>query len=144
MPVLGFDTHAYVKKLRDSGMPEAQAEIQLEALVVLLEERTVTREDFEIHKVELRNNFKQLERDIKELEVKLETGLRELDGKVETGLRALEVKLETGLKELDGKIEREIAGVKRDIKELEMRLLLRLGALLVVAIGAIAILVKLL
>ncbi len=36
MPAVAFDTHAYVRKLRDVGVPEAQAEVQIEALVVLL------------------------------------------------------------------------------------------------------------
>ena len=115
MPALAFDTHAYVKKLRDAGVPEAQAEIQLEAIVAILEKRIATKEDLDLQKVEI-------QRDIKELDVKLETGLRELDVKLES----------------------QIAGVKRDIKELEMRLLIRLGALLMIGIGAVATLVKLL
>ena len=73
------------------------------------------REDLDLQKVEI-------QRDIKELDVKLETGLRELDVKLES----------------------QISGVKRDIKELEMRLLIRLGALLMIGIGAVATLVKLL
>ncbi len=162
MPALAFDTHAYVKKLRDAGVPEAQAEIQLEAIVAILEKRIATKDDLELRKTELRSYIKELDvklereiaevkRDIKKLDVKLEReiagvkrDIKELDVKLETGLRELEVKLETGLRELGVKLEREIAGVKRDIKELEMRLLLRLGALLTVAVGAIAALVKLL
>ncbi len=97
MPALAFDTHAYVKKLRDAGVPEAQAEIQLEAIVAILEKRIATKEDLDLQKAEI-------QRDIKELDVKLETRL----------------------------------------KELEMRILIRLGGLLVVGIGVIATLIKLL
>ncbi|HEX9732577.1 MAG TPA: hypothetical protein VGG06_11390 [Thermoanaerobaculia bacterium] len=144
MPALAFDTHAYVKKLREAGVPEAQAEVQIEAIVAILEKRMVTKEDLELRTVEI-------QRDIKELDVKLSRDLKELDAKLEReiaevrrDIKELEIKLSRDLKELEVKLEREIAGVRRDIKELEMRLLVRLGALLVVGIGAIATLIKLL
>ncbi|MBF0350235.1 MAG: DUF1640 domain-containing protein [SAR324 cluster bacterium] len=41
-------------------------------------------------------------------------------------------------------VKRDIQEVKRDIKELEMRMTIRLGSLMVVAVGAMATLVKLL
>jgi hypothetical protein len=134
---IAFDTYAYVRKLRDAGVPEVQAEIQVEAMAALIEERVATRQD----QMQLEASLK---RDFREMEVKLETRIRELEVKLETGIKELEVKLETGIKELEVKLETEIASVKRDIKELEMRLLLRLGALGVVGIGAIATLIKLL
>ncbi len=81
-----FDTHAYVKRLKNAGMPEEQAEIQAEALVTLIEDRLATKQDL--------------------------------------------FSLETSL--------------KRDLKEFEMRLLIRLGGLLVVAVGAVATLIKIL
>ncbi len=107
MPALAFDTHAYVKKLRDAGMPEKQAEVQVEAIAGLIEERVATKQDLaEIHRdiAELHRDIAELHRDIKELEVKLETSL----------------------------------------KELESRLIIRLGGLFFVAIGALATLIKLL
>ena len=111
MPALAFDTHAYVKKLRDAGVPEAQAEIQVEAIVAILEKRMVTREDLELHKTEILREIAEVKRDIAE---------------VRRDVKELDVKLETRL------------------KELEMRLLIRLGSLLLVGIGAIATLVKVL
>ncbi len=45
MPALAFDTHAYVKKLRDAGVPEAQAEILLEVIVAVLKQRLAAKED---------------------------------------------------------------------------------------------------
>ncbi|HEX9735901.1 MAG TPA: coiled-coil domain-containing protein [Thermoanaerobaculia bacterium] len=122
MPAIAFDTHAYVKKLRDAGVPEAQAEIQIEAIVAILEKRMATKEDLELRTVEIQREIAEVKRDIKELDVKIE---REIAG------------VRRDIKELDVKLS-------RDIKELEMRLLVRLGALLVVGIGAIATLIKLL
>ncbi len=116
---LAFDTYSYVKKLRDAGVPEQQAEVQVAAIASILHDRMVTKED---HR-----------RDLKELETSLKRDLKEL-----------ETSLKRDIKELETKLEGEIAGVRRDIKELEMRLLIRLGTLLVVGIGVIATLVKVL
>ncbi|MBF0435750.1 MAG: hypothetical protein HQL77_10300 [Magnetococcales bacterium] len=42
---IAFDTHAYVKKLREAGVDERQAEVQAEALVGLVEDRLATKRD---------------------------------------------------------------------------------------------------
>ncbi len=140
MPAVAFDTHAYIKKLRDAGVPEAQAEIQIEAIVEVLEKRMATKEDLELHKVEIQRDIKGLERDIKELGTKLERDVKELDAKLERAV----AELKRDIKELDVKLETRLKELEMGFKELEMRLLIRLGGLLVVGIGAIATLIKLL
>ncbi len=48
------------------------------------------------------------------------------------------------LKELETRLTRDIAEVKRDIRESEQRTIIRLGSMMVVAVGVVAALVKLL
>ena len=48
------------------------------------------------------------------------------------------------LAELGANLQRELAEIRRDMKELELRLTIRLGAMMVVAVGVVATLVKLL
>ncbi len=86
MAVLAFDTHAYVKKLRDAGVPEVQAEIQVQAIAAIIEERMATKQDLELHKA-------AIQRDLKEVETRLEVRIKELDVKLETRLRELEMRL---------------------------------------------------
>ncbi|MGH8534148.1 MAG: DUF1640 domain-containing protein, partial [Gammaproteobacteria bacterium] len=63
-------------------------------------------------------------------------------------MKELEVALKREIEELRGSIKREIeelrADLKRDLKELEYRMTIKLGAMLAVAVGAMAALVKLL
>lgn len=40
-----FDTHAYVKKLTAAGLPEAQAEVQAEAIAELVNDQLATKRD---------------------------------------------------------------------------------------------------
>ena len=64
-------------------------------------------------------------RDVKELEVALKRDIEELRGGVRRDIEALR------------------ADLKRDMKELEYRMTIKLGAMLAVAVGAMATLVKL-
>ncbi|MXZ33671.1 MAG: DUF1640 domain-containing protein [Acidobacteria bacterium] len=75
MTTIVFDTHAFVKKLAEAGMPEKQAEVLARSQATLIKETLAT---------------------------------------------------------------------KQDLKELELRLTIRLGSMMVVAIGVVAALVKLL
>jgi len=43
-----FDTLQYVKKLKEAGVPEKQAEVQAEALHEIIDERLATKEDLKL------------------------------------------------------------------------------------------------
>ncbi len=63
-------------------------------------------------------------------------------------LKELELRLKRDMKELEMRLKRDIQELKRDMQEMELRLkhdlTVRLGSMMVVAIGVIAALVKLL
>ena len=65
---IAFDTYAFVKKLKEAGMPEEQAGILAETHAELIEERLATKRD-------LREMETALTRDIKELELQLKHDL---------------------------------------------------------------------
>ena len=79
MAAIMFDTHAFVKELTDTGMPEPQAEVLARTHATLIDEKLVTKDD-----------------------------------------------------------------LKRELREMELRLTIRIGSMLVVAIGVVVALVKLL
>ncbi|HUJ77001.1 MAG TPA: hypothetical protein VL359_19200 [bacterium] len=94
---IAFDTHAYVKKLVAAGMPEAQAEVQAEALGDLALTHLATKQD------------------LSDLEQRMDT-------------RFKEAALQTDAR----------------LKELELRLTLRLGAMPAAAVAIVVALIKLL
>lgn len=57
MSTLVFDTHQYIKKLREAGMPEKQAEVQSEALKEIIDNNLATKNDIE----KLSNKIERLE-----------------------------------------------------------------------------------
>ena len=115
MGAVAFDTHKYVKSLVSAGMPEPQAEIIADKQAELVTEQLATKAD-----------VTDIRRDMKQMEARLQ-------GEIVTVKRDMK-QMETGL--------------KRDMKEmetrLEHRLTLRLGSMMVVAVGVVAALVKLL
>lgn len=68
MGTVVFDTYNYVKRLKAVGMPEAQAEVQAEAIATLVDENLVTRQHFDARIRELELAF---ERQIAEVKADL-------------------------------------------------------------------------
>jgi len=58
-------------------------------------------------------------------------------------IKELEVTLRSDIKQLDLKIEQTRSDLARDLKDLEYRMTIKLGTLMVVAVGAMATLAKL-
>jgi len=94
MAATTFDTHKFIRKLKDSGMPEAQAEAIADA-------------------------FKDAQSEA-------------------------ELATKRDLKELEAALKRDIDDLRRDMREMEQRLIIKLGGMMMAAIAIVATLVKLL
>ncbi|MBF0602549.1 MAG: DUF1640 domain-containing protein [Nitrospirae bacterium] len=159
---LMFDSLAYAKKLKAAGVPEAQAEIQAETIVEWMEDRLATKLELEHVRADLKRDIKELDakvesvradlkRDIESVRAELKRDIKELDAKVESvradlkrDIELIRADLKRDIQELDAKVESVRSDLKRDIKELEQRMVIKLGSLMFVAVGAMAALVKLL
>jgi len=119
MTAIAFDTLKFAKRLKEGGFTDQQAETLAQAEAEFIEQSLASKRDVKELEVALK-------RDVKELEVTLKRDIEELRGGVKRDVEALH------------------ADLKRDMKELEYRMTIKLGAMLVVAVGAMAALVKLL
>jgi hypothetical protein len=81
---LPFDTHSYVKRLVAAGMPEAQAEVQADALAEFVLSQLANKQDLQQAKTDL-------ERRIEEVRTELKADFRESElrviAKLESELR---------------------------------------------------------
>ena len=120
----------FAKRLKEGGFTDQQAEALAQAEAEFIEQNLTTK------------------RDLKELEVALKRDIEELRADLKRDLKELETAIQRDVKELDVGLKRDIeelrADLKRDLREIEYRMTIKLGALLVVAVGAMATLVKLL
>ena len=108
--VYAFDTLGYAKRLRDSGVSQAQAEAHAEATRDFVMGQLVTQHDLQAAVALLDNKFALFDNKLALLDNKFDNKLGLLDNKLDT---------------------------------LSLRLTVRLGAMIVVAIGLLATILKL-
>ena len=113
-----FDTHAFVKRLTKAGMPEDQAEVLANGQADLYER--------------LEQKLGALERTLRNELEKVRAELEHDIDKVQTNLETVRAELEISKTEL-----------KRDIKEMEQKLTIKLSAFLVIGITVLTVLDKL-
>ena len=119
-----FDTHAFVKRLTQVGMPEDQAEILAKGQSDLYE-RLVTKEYFEFTlSHELEKLRTELKHDIAQVKAELKHELDQHKAANRQALKELELTL------------------THNMKEMEQKLIIKLGALLGVSVMILAALIK--
>ena len=149
MPAVTFDTLKFANQLKTAGVPVTHAEAEAKALSEIFETNLgelATKEDLH-HEIDgLRHEVKELETglrqeigDLRHEMKELETGLRHEMGNLETGLRHEMGNLEIGLRH-------EISDLRKDIdtklEKLELRMTIKLGSIVVVALGAFTVIFK--
>ncbi len=151
MAAIAFDKLKYAKRLKDAGVPDKQAEAEVEALAEALEvnlKDLPTKDDLTRETGLLRRDLKELEtslkRDMKELESSLKRDIKELEGSQKRDLKELETSLKHDLTESESRLKHENGLMRLEMRDIERRMTIKLGGLMVVAVGAVATLVKLL
>ncbi|MFL9824774.1 hypothetical protein [Rhodoplanes sp. SY1] len=116
--VLAFDTLGYAKRLRDGGVPEPQAEAHAEAARDYIMVELVTKTD-------------------------LAAAVDRVDGMIE----ALRTEMELRFQHLDSRFDGRFDCLRNDvdakIERLSLQLTIRLGALMVAGLGALAVILRL-
>ena len=117
-----FDTLAYAKRLRGAGLTDEQAVVHAEALATALGEILVTKQD--LNELATKDDLHRLELATKE---EFASVRQEMSSEFASVRR-----------EMSG----EFAAVRQDMRALELRLTLRMGALISIGIGALAAILK--
>ncbi|MCG5514527.1 MULTISPECIES: CCDC90 family protein [unclassified Ectothiorhodospira] len=150
MSMLAFDSHSHVKRLMAAGFTEAQAEAQTQALLDLLENRLVTKDDIRhlATKDDLHDLESSLRQDIGTLESSLRQDMTTLESSLRQGMAAMESSLRRDLasredlKNMDSALRKDMEGVKialqKDIQLLSNRLTIKLGSIMVAGITILA------
>ena len=138
-----FDTHDFVKRLTQAGMPEDQAEILSKGQSDLYE-RLVTKEYFEFT---LKHELEKLRAELKHDNEKLRTELKHDIEKVQANLEQTKAELKHDIEQAKAELKHEIetnkTELKRDIREMEQKLAIKLGSILVIGITVLSMLDKL-
>ncbi|MGE7413039.1 coiled-coil domain-containing protein [Methylobacterium tarhaniae] len=153
MTAVAFDTYALVRRLKASGLSEDQAEAITGALkdgrdsdLAQLATKADLRESVLTLKADLRESEAALKSDLRESEAALKSDLRESEANLKTelrdsvsvlrtDLRETEIRLEGRITDLAHKLDLGLAVSRAEIKVLEQRMTVKLGALVAAAVG---------
>ena len=119
---IALDTLAYARRLREAGFSEQQAEGQAQALAAAMTDTLATKQD------------------LRELEVRIDARFAQVESRfaqIDTHFEYLEKHMDTRFAEHSARFDGRLA-------DLERRITLRLGGIMVAGIGAVSALVKLL
>ncbi len=120
MALAAFDTHSFVKRLTKAGMPVEQAEALSEEQTLLITDRLATKEDLALLGKDIRREISDLRKD--------------MDAK----FAGVDAKLASMEERFDAKHESLRKDISHEIRELESRLMVKLGGLVVAGIVVIA------
>jgi len=139
---MSFDTLRAANRLRDeAGFNEVQAAVLVDTFAAGFAERFPTKRDLQGVEIALRSDMEKMETSLRNDMEKMETSLRNDMEKMETSLRNDMGKMETSLR---GEIETLATSVRTDMRDLEHRMTIRLGGLMVLGMGVLLTLQRLL
>ncbi|MFO1433121.1 MAG: hypothetical protein U1F76_23955 [Candidatus Competibacteraceae bacterium] len=98
MSALAFDTYAAIKKLKEAGFTEQQAEAQTALLSEVVAGELVTKRDMK----DLGSSLKQ---DMKDLESSLKQDMKDLESSLKQDMKGLESSLKQELRVLEERTE---------------------------------------
>jgi hypothetical protein len=137
-----FDSLGYAKRLRDGGVPRDQAEAHAEAARDFIMVELATKADL----LPIKADLQVVKADLQVVKADLLAMKQELQAE----FRGRATELRGTITELEGKLQGSITELRGSVVELRnsidtqgLRLTVRLGAMIVVGIGALAAILKL-
>jgi hypothetical protein len=159
MNAVPFDTLKLVQDLRDNaGMSQVHAEGMVRAFAAAFDGEVATRADIGDVRAEIRALDARMDKRFAEMGVSIDRRFAEMEVSVDARfvevraeIKALEAKMDRRFAEMEASIDRRFAAVdlrfakiEADLVALEHRMTIKLGGMMIVAVGAVAALVKLL
>ena len=127
---VAFDTLSASEEFQKAGMSHDQAKVQVSTIAKVLGS-FATQGDIKESETNLGVKIEKTETLIKEVETKLEAQIKEVETKLEGKIK----NVETQIKEVEVRLENKI-------DKLSLQLTIRLGAMMAMAVGLVAALVK--
>jgi F0F1-type ATP synthase membrane subunit b/b' len=118
MTVVAFDTYELIKKLKDSGFEEPQAEALAEAFVTTHETYLADL----VTSQELKDARQELKQEIAQLRQELKQEIAQLRQELKQEIKDLRQEFNQEIKDLRQEFNQEIAQVRQEIKELGLKM----------------------
>jgi hypothetical protein len=150
---LALDTLAYARRLQEAGFSEQQAQGQAEALAAAMTDTLATKQDLRELAAATKQDVRELAAATKQDVRELAASIRDLAAATNARFEALERHFDLRLDELEKRFEIRIGAIQRDMDtrmatradliDLERRMTMRLGGIMVAGIGIFSALTRL-
>ena len=141
----GFDTLKVAVRLQEeAGFEEHQARALVTAFAEGIGEELATKNDLEKTEAALQGQIVALKSDLEKTETALKSDLEKTETALQGQIVALKNDLEKTEATLRSDLEKMAAILRSEVRELEQRMTLRLGAMIAAAVGIIVAVDKLL
>ena len=144
MATVPFDTHEAVKKLRDAGFDETQAEAVVATLGEVIGGNLATNSDV----ADVRRDVADVQREVADVQREVADVRRDV---ADVQLKVADLQRDVANVQRDvADLQREVASIRRDmatksdLKDMEIRLTVRVGGFIVAVAGVTIALMKLL
>lgn len=118
-----FDTLKFAKRAEKAGFTKQQAEFQAEEIAKVLEDNLITKDDLKLSSD-----------DVKCLGIELEKTKVELKNDIE--------KIHLDVEKAKVELRSDVEMLRVEVKSIENKIVMKLGAMMVVAVGVLATVIK--
>jgi len=136
MTIITFDTLKFVDTLREAGVPDRHA-------------RAICRAVRDAHETaelapgrDLRETGAAIRDELRTLGTSLASDMQAFRSGLKSELRALGAELKTDMQALGSELRSDIRALRAELRAIELRLTIRLGGIVIVALGAFTALSK--
>ena len=112
---VALNTHAHIKKLKNVGFTEQQAEVLASIQIDLVEKRFATRSDIFGLKRDIEKIRSDLKKDIEGVRSELKRDIEKLRAELKRDIEELKVELKRDMKEMELRLEAKISSQKVDL-----------------------------
>ena len=140
MTTIPFDTHKIVKELQEAGFDEPQAEAVVSAMGAAIVGNLATKADLQefraATKADMQEHRNATQADIRELRNEFKSDMQEFRAATQADMQEHRNATQADIRELRNEF-------KSDMQAMELRIMLRMGGLIVAGVGLIIALDKL-
>jgi len=88
-----FDSLAYLNELKRVGVSEEQATVHAETLFAILDNQLLTRQDMHDMEMRLSHDIKQVDLNVKDVELRLSKEIQQVESKLSKDIQQLDAKI---------------------------------------------------
>lgn len=134
-PQRNFDSPGSVIKLKGAGFSQKQATVQAEALLAILDDQLLTKQDMHKIEMQLNNDTASLSSEIKEVDTRLSAEINSVEIRLNTKIQDVETRLTAKIEAVETKLDHGFAYLTQQMESLQNKLLIKLGSGMVVLMG---------